>query len=331
MNDARDSKSPFGILDFLVWDDDWNRHHYSFPKVEKAVPLMKEAGVGFIRMDFLWEDIEPKKGEFSFDKYDRLVDLLDKNDIKILGLLHYNVSWNSAHWFDPPDPDLFANYARRVVARYKSRVKYWELWNEPNVDIYWKPQDGMKRYTALLKRTYTELKREDATCRLLVGGLSMDFIASLEQLYQQGAKDYFDICNVHPFVTPVVENALALLIGSISKVRAVMAAHGDAVKPLWITELGCPGMPAGAQTKEWWLGRNSTEDEQARWVEKVYDGLANGREVEKIFWAFFRDTPNHFECGTDFFGLLREDFSKKPAFFAYQKRSLNFLKIGIRS
>jgi hypothetical protein len=41
--------------------------------------------------------------------------------------------------------------------------------------------------------------------------------------------------------------------------------------------------------------------------------------VEKIFWAFFRDTPNHFGDGVDFFGLVRNDFSKKPAFTMYQR------------
>jgi hypothetical protein len=107
-----------------------------------------------------------------------------------------------------------------------------------------------------------------------------------------------------------------------------MSAHGDGHKTIWFTELGCPGVPAGAQAQPWWLGRNPNEEEQAEWVGKVYDQTLNWNGVEKVFWAFFRDTPNHFECGTDFFGLLREDFAKKPAFYAYQKRALVYQRQG---
>src|SRR3989338_11401368 len=91
--DLRESDSPFGVLEFLNWDHDWNGRHYSDQKVQRAVTLMKEAGIEWLRMDFLLDDIEPKKGEFHFEKYDRLVEVLEKNGIKILGMLDYNTSW----------------------------------------------------------------------------------------------------------------------------------------------------------------------------------------------------------------------------------------------
>ena len=43
--------------------------------------------------------------------------------------------------------------------------------------------------------------------------------------------------------------------------------------------------------------------------------------LEKIFWAFWRDT-DHFKSGVDYFGLIRRDFSRKPAFEAYKKINL---------
>ena len=48
-------------------------------------------------------------------------------------------------------------------------------------------------------------------------------------------------------------------------------------------------------------------------------GNQRWKGVEKIFWAFFRDTDHHFQCGTDYFGLVRLDFTPKPAYRAYRK------------
>src|SRR3989338_6674480 len=110
--DPRDSESPFGVLDFLAWDHDWNQHHYDAGKIEKAAKMMKEAGGGFIRMDFLWDDIEPKEKEFHFEKYDRIVDILSENQISILGLLSYNASWAASEWNAPPHKAYFVNYAQ---------------------------------------------------------------------------------------------------------------------------------------------------------------------------------------------------------------------------
>ena len=43
-------------------------------------------------------------------------------------------------------------------------------------------------------------------------------------------------------------------------------------------------------------------------------------QVEKIFWAFFRDTKKHWDNGVDYFGLVRWDYSAKSSFKAYKER-----------
>ncbi len=315
------SQSPFGVLEFLSWDHPWNQSHYDDAKIRKAILLMKEAGVGIVRMDFFWEDIEPRKGQWVFEKLDRIVDLLAQNGIEVLGLLHYNVSWASGNWNEPPDPALFTEYACQVVRHFKGRVRYWEIWNEPNDKMYWAPQDDLKTYAALLKTVYPAVKKEDPACQVLNGGLTGYCSISLKQLYRHGAKDCFDIVNIHPFTDPLLPDPVGVLRGTYRAVYKVMQANHDAAKPIWITELGCPGVPAENKSSigNWWMGKNPDEAEQARWVSLVYKKGLTWPGVQKIFWAFFRDTRDHFKNGGDYFGLVREDFSKKPAFEAYRK------------
>jgi hypothetical protein len=59
--ETHDSANRFGVLTFLPWNHDWNFKFYAGHRVETAVDLIHEVGVGFVRMDFLWDDIEPKR------------------------------------------------------------------------------------------------------------------------------------------------------------------------------------------------------------------------------------------------------------------------------
>ncbi len=318
-NDARSTDSPYGVLDLFSWGHDWNGHHYTPEKIERAAKMMKEAGIGIVRMDFLWNDIQPQKDKWDFQKYDRIVDILSKNDIKILGLLDYNADWAGEKWNSAPDPKLFTIYARAVVARYKSKVRYWEVWNEPDQNFYWIPSDQMKAYSALLKEVYPAIKAEDPTSLVLMGGISGNAAMTLAQLYSHKTKNYFDIVNIHPFQDPLGPDPIAQMKKEYEAVLAVMEKNGDKSKPIWFTEIGCPGVPDSKTVPKWWNGENPDEQAQAQWVEKLYGEPLKWNGVEKIFWAFFRDTPNYFLTGTDYFGLVSEDFTPKPAYQSYRK------------
>ena len=321
--------SPFGVLEFLHWNHPWNNYKYSSREdLNKVAALMKEAGVGFVRMDFLWSDIEPEPGKFNFEKYDYIVEILHKNNIKILGLLQYSTDWASSckKWnCAPSDFKLFVNYAVKVTQRYKGKVKYWEAWNEPDSPTYWATQDGLKSYCALLREVYSAVKKVDPNCKILNGGLA-NGASSINHLYDNGAKDYFDILNIHIFENPLNPNALKAVTAYPKLAYKIMSRNGDARKKLWITEIGCPGVMQGQRVENWWIGRNPEERQQAEWLKKIFTELIKDKNVEKIFWAFFRDCRDHWKNGVDYFGLIRWDFSKKPSFKAYQERFNNWKK-----
>jgi exo-beta-1,3-glucanase (GH17 family) len=208
---------------------------------------------------------------------------------------------------------------RHVVERYKDKIKYWEIWNEPNHEHYWVPQDGLAAYAELLKGAYAVIKAADPSAQVLVGGLTGKYWEDMGKLYNLGAGKSFDIVNIHPFANPLDRNPWNGMRAQYQNLRQIMAANGDSSKPVWITEIGCPGVKPGVKKNEWWLGRNTTEAEQSRWVETVYKEMLQWQGMDKVFWAFFRDTPDHFFSGADNFGLLREDFSKKPSYETYKK------------
>ncbi len=314
--------SPFGVLEFLHWNHSWNNYKYSSLRdIEKAAALMKEAGVAWVRMDFLWDEVEPKEGEFDFAKYDLIVDALNKNNINILGLLDYSAPWAAAckEWNCPPrDYKLFVNYATKMAGHYKGKIKYWEIWNEPDSRTYWSEQDGLKGYCLLLKEVYLALKKADPGCKVLNGGFAMG-AGSINRLYDNGAGDYFDILNIHIFQSPLNPGSIKAVTAYPKLAYKIMSRNGDAHKKIWVTEIGCPGVKRGRKVGNWWMGKNPTEKQQAEWLKSVYTELLKDKNVEKIFWAFFRDCDEHWKNGVDYFGIVRWDFSKKPAFKSYQE------------
>lgn len=322
-----DMKERFGVLEFLHWDHDWNYNKYSKEEdLVLAAQLMNEAGIRWVRFDFLWQDIEPEKGRFDFEKYDRIVRILKEYNIGILGILNYGVGWASSggSWNCPADNNQdFVNFCVKVVKRYKDTVKHWEIWNEPDSHIYWSKQDGLKSYCALLKEVYPAIKAVDPDCLVLNGGLAKG-ISSVNLLYDNGAKEYFDILNIHIFESPNIAGAINRVAAYPKLAHKIMLKNNDLNKKIWITEIGSPGVKKGVSTDNWWMGANPNEADQANWLRYIYEQLLLDDNVDKIFWAFFRDCNNHWQDGTDYFGLVRWDFSRKPSFSAYKELSQKY-------
>ncbi|MFH1442132.1 MAG: beta-galactosidase [Candidatus Omnitrophota bacterium] len=313
--------NPFGVLAFLHWNHDWNSYKYPNEKsLNKAAALIKESGAGWVRLDFIWQDIEPVRGKFDFNKYDLIVKVLSQRGIKILGILDYSADWASScgQWnCKPVNNKLFVDYAVKVISRYKGIVKHWEIWNEPDSSTYWQQQDGLKSYCGLLKDVYTAAKKTDPECKILNGGFAKGLI-SVNRLYDNGAKDYFDILNIHIFESPFHRGAIKRVLSYPKQAYKIMKRNGDGLKKIWITEIGCPGVRTGIKTANSWMGKSPDEKKQAEWVNEVFSNLIYSEGVERVFWAFFRDCRQHWNNAIDYFGLVRWNFSKKPSFRAYR-------------
>jgi hypothetical protein len=211
--------NPHGINTFLEQEvDDW--------KIHRTFRLIRDAGFKWIRQEFPWEDIEIEgKGIFrdhrqgrdisSWAKYDHIVDLAEEYGIEIIARLDNPPAWsraagNEAGTLAPPDDyDDYGDFVYAVVSRYKGRIKYYQIWNEPNIYPEWGegPVDP-EAYTELLKVAHARAKEADPEAIILSAGLApttemtpenlMDLVF-LERMYDAGAREYFDIMSVQGY------------------------------------------------------------------------------------------------------------------------------------
>lgn len=170
--------------------------------------------------------IHPGKDDKALAKTDQEIAAAEKAGITFLVQLVDNMK------------NLTPEHVRRVVTRYKGRVKYYEVCNEPNFSS--KPDE----YFAGHKMAWQIVKEVDPQAKVMgpaTVNLNLEWLA---RLYELGFKDVSDIISLHDYeghesITP---EHWAWKFG---EVRKVMARYGDAAKPVWQTERAIAGVRGG--------------------------------------------------------------------------------------
>jgi hypothetical protein len=285
---------------------------------------MRAAGIEVARIDFNWDMLNPEKDVWNFDDYDEMVKIVRAHDVQILAIVDY-VSWwassaqASQDWrvrlySEPTNYFDFARYTYDVVSHFKNDAHVWEIWNEPNTVGFWKPQPNAAHYTQLLQEAYLAAKYADPNAVVLFAGMAGNGIDGddnsglasnfVPNAYAAGAKNYFDVMAIHPYMLP--NSGIDSVRQRIAATRAAMNQYGDETKPLWLTEIGVP------TDVPWWpTAPIQSESAVAAWLEQVYTKLWD--QTPTIFWYSLQDQG--VDVATEQkFGLLRLDFSPKASY-----------------
>lgn len=194
-----------------------------------------------------WPNLEPRKGEWHFETLDKYLALASQHKVEILLTLGQSPPWASAR---PTDPSPYGpgraaepkniedwrNYVRTVATRYKGRIRYYEIWNEPNSKDFY--SGTVERMVALSREAYRILKEVDSSITVVspsATGMGNDGPSWLDNYLGRGGGDYVDVIAYHFYVVPNPPEAMQPLIG---KVRQIISKYGLNRKPLWNTESG---------------------------------------------------------------------------------------------
>lgn len=198
---------------------------------EAEFKLFNEIGIDWVRCDFDWSGVNPERGKWDFRHLDRIVELAEKYNIKILPILDYDVAW-----YRPSHKhiDAWVDYVRRIVTRYGKKLRYWEVYNEPNLEHFWRTTPSGTEYAEFLKRTYETIKAIDPEIKVLYGGTSRIPLKFIEESYKAGAGKYFDIMCIHPYRW---SDQPETLLPELQALHKLMAQY-QISQPLWVTEMG---------------------------------------------------------------------------------------------
>ena len=285
-----------------------------------TVKKLQEAGVSWLRFEFLWHRIEKQKGKFDFSYYDRIFDQLQKHGIQFLAVLAYGVPWASSktdkdYHYPPDDPKDFARFAKEVATHFKGKISSWEIWNEPNAGYrFWKTaaRGDPVAFAALTKAAAEAIRGVESTNKIAFGGtffhpqVIMGGIEFSQKAFaaEPKLKELLDRMAVHPYT--IYPPSVAPEYGEkanlpITKILTDTAAFLPG-KPLWVTEVG-------------WPVYNKVDlQKQAEYLSRAFLlSFAMGTEV--VCWYNFVDGPDFTKFPPEqAFGLFHyaKDWSKEP-------------------
>lgn len=279
-----------------------------------TLDLMRRAGLGSVRADFVWDDLEPASGKFTFEGTDLIVDEAERRSLTVLPVISGVPAWAVAEpgknrSFALPEASGWKMFLKTVFSRYRKRIPIWEIGDEPNSGRYTPGKYGQLLSTALSAAAEGEEPRP----QVIVGGLSSVGYARLgwlpaadylEQLYRCTSGIGGVACQ--PYTKWVKENSLieSSFREPLRSVINVMKAHGDHAG-LYLTGYSSSGSDQGY-----------SELDQARFlVISTVTGLV-GDWVQGFFWSSFRNEGINPRSAAMNTGLVNRDFSPKTALVA---------------
>ncbi|MDM0075414.1 hypothetical protein QTH90_13520 [Variovorax sp. J2P1-59] len=218
------------------------------------------------------------------------------------------LQWSSGPVHTLPVNDLsgWQRYVAAQVRRYKGRVKYWEVWNEPpNFTADQSPVS----YAKVVAAAFDAAKAVDPTVQLGLAAKS-NHVNYLAETIAAGAAGKYDFVTLHPYevASLLPQGWEGQFMAIVPRVRRMLQDKdpAKAAVPLWFTEIGFNAASPAAS------GEGPLR--QADMLVRIYT-MAFAQGVARTYWF----DPSDSEGLT--MGLTTADGTKRPAWHAL--RSLN--------
>src|SRR5262249_17848950 len=157
---------------------------------------------------------------YDWSHYDPIFAGAARNGIRVLVTVYSSPVWAEPSAETPPLGAAlpgFQAFVSAAVSRYGSGgrlwsgpkdrpnlpVTQWQLWNEPNSPLFWKPAPDPVQYAELLRAFHSTISGVDPSAQVIAGGLFPTPAAGIPiqqfvtSLYRLGASADFDAVAVH--------------------------------------------------------------------------------------------------------------------------------------
>jgi hypothetical protein len=298
------AQAPRGLPDLVIPDGFGVNIHFVEPNATEA-DLLAAGGAKFIRMDFGWDGIERKRGEYDFSGYDKLVQGMLDRGVRLLLILDYGNDLYSAKGDSPRTEEAwnaFARWAAASARHYAGKGIVWEIFNEPNIG-FWHPTPNVDEYSKLCLAVIPAMRAADPKAFIVAPGSSGFDWAFYEGMGKHGVWKLLDGASVHPYRGACPETAG----GDYRRLRGLLSRF-------------CPGRKLPIIASEW--GYSTQQGGLPELTQAQY--LARQRLADlaydvpiSIWYDWHNDSPDPKDNESNF-GTVYQDFKPKPSYLAGQ-------------
>jgi polysaccharide biosynthesis protein PslG len=283
---------------------------------ERAFGEMQTMGIHTARVDLRWYQVESKlKGLQDWSEFDAIRTSAQAHGVTLLPMVAMTPDWANGGrgiWSFPDNPQDFEDFMTAAIKRYPD-IPAWEIWNEPNFSYFSKPAVDVDKFVGLLAAAHRAKLRAGSSAAIVSGGLAtcgQDATRFFEDMVRLHAFDYVDGFAIHAYSPRPPTDARSFFL-KLPHFHDRLVQIGRPGIGVWITEYGAP-----TSTKANVFGPAFGDEEQAARLRSAYAIAARWPWVRNLTWYELEDPcadPANVQCN---FGLLRADFSQKPAYTA---------------
>lgn len=299
-------------------------------KIQHTLQMVRKMGAPWIVEFFPWAYLEYMPNSFDWTHADEVIDQARAQGLTVIARLGLVPWWarpdervqpTTFNYLDRDHYADFGDFVYAFVEHYKGRVQHIIIWNEPNLSFEW----GMRRvdaaaYVDLLKVAYRRAKEANPDIVVLAGALAptlepidsergLNDLIYLQQMYEAGAKDYFDGLAAHAYglTAPMSDQPDPARVNfrRVELLRQIMIDHGDAAKQVYITEAGWNDSPRWNQAVK--------PAQRIEYTLAAYDWAQQQDWVAMLaMWAFrYPRAARNYQDGWTW---VTEDFQPKPIY-----------------
>ncbi len=232
--------------------DDYFGLHIRWGAISTPWPFANFSSWRVITPETEWRGLQPQPNTWKFDALDRAIAIAEERKVDAILTLGQTPRWASARpnepsangqgfSAEPRDVSDWNAYVRKVVQRYRGRIKYYEIWNEPYYsDLRGYTTKGhfsgsVANMIQLAEIAHTAIREIDPQARIIspscTGGFDIG-LACVEAFFKAGGGRFIDIVGFHLYVTP---EKIPPLVASIQTIKR---RYGYGHLPIWNTESG---------------------------------------------------------------------------------------------
>lgn len=258
-----------------------------------------------------WSDANPSAGVYNFKSLDQFIAINQARGAEIIYTFGRTPQWASSQpnipipyglgqCAPPANMDNYDNYVRAIATHVAGKIKYWELWNEPQDKRFY--CGDIPTMVTMARHATQIIKSIDPAALILTpaptGGYGPAWLGSF---LSAGGAPYVDVIAFHGYRSADAED----ILGVVANFRSAATANNAASKPLWDTE-------------SYWsaFGNQPAPDsaQQASFIAKYY----------LLHWSLgvSRFILYAYDAKPDGSGLLASNGNEYPSALAYRQTYL---------
>ncbi|MGE5861677.1 MAG: hypothetical protein ACM34J_14025 [Ignavibacteria bacterium] len=289
--------------------------------------FLKKYGIKFLRISFGWDAIEEVEGKYKWLFWDDYVNMaVNEYGITLIPYICYVPRWNSTgandsifFWNYPPkDYEAYGDFVKALVTRYKDKIKTWEVWNEPDIWIYW--QGSKKDFAKFIKIAAEAIEEADPEAEVVFPGIAYDANFLLEMFRDYKLSEHFDIVNMHNYYETWHRHPIESIVQYVNEVHDVVWRYGNN-QAIWMAEVGYSTFRKGARVSDSYSAYyqyEHTPEYQAKQLFKTLTLVASTGNVDAVAWYEVKDLPPSENVIGDndnnrYLGVAYPDHRPKPA------------------